>query len=41
MRQPNRWTFIKGIFLEQFDEQFHVQLYVQADTAWYYNQQTL
>lgn len=41
VRQPNRWTFIKGIFLEQFDEQFHVQLYVQADTAWYYNQQNL
>ena len=36
VRQPNRWTFIKGIFFEQFDEQFHVQLYVQADTAWYW-----
>ena len=40
-RQPSRWTFIKGLFLEQFDEQFHVQLYVQADTAWYYDQKKL
>jgi hypothetical protein len=41
MRQPSRWEFIKGIFFEQFDEQFHVQAYIQADTAWYYDQQRL
>lgn len=38
IRQPNRWEFMKGIFFEQFDEQFHVQAFIQADTAWYYDQ---
>ena len=38
VRQPSRWTFEKGIFMEQFDEQFHVEGYIQADTAWYYDQ---
>ncbi len=40
-RQPSRWEFMKGIFFEQFDEQFHVQAYIQADTAWYYDQKRL
>lgn len=38
LRQPSRWTFEKGIFMEQFDEKFHVEGYIQADTAWYYDQ---
>ena len=38
IRQPNRWEFMKGVFFEQFDEQFHTQGYIQADTAWYYDQ---
>lgn len=37
IRQPNRWEFMKGVFFEQFDEQFHTQAYIQADTAWYYD----
>lgn len=41
VRQPSRWTFEKGIFMEQFDEQFHVEGYIQADTAWYYDQKKL
>lgn len=41
IRDPSRWTFLKGIFVEQFDENFHVQLYVQADTAWYYDKKKL
>lgn len=41
VRQPSRWEFMKGIFFEQFDEQFHVQAYIQADTAWYYDQERL
>ncbi len=40
-RQPSRWEFMKGIFFEQFDEKFQVQAYVQADTAWYYDQLNL
>lgn len=38
VRQPSRWTFIKGLFMEQFDEHFNVQAYIQADSAWYYDQ---
>ncbi len=41
VRQPSRWEFMKGIFFEQFDEQFHVQAYIQADTAWYFDKQRL
>ena len=41
IKQPPRWTFEKGIFLEQFDEKFHVEGYIHADTAWYYEQQKL
>lgn len=41
VKNPSRWTFDKGIFLEQFDEKFHVKAYIQADTAWYYDQQKL
>lgn len=40
-RQPSRWEFMKGVFFEQFDEKFRVQAYVQADTAWYYDQKRL
>ncbi|MBR1547887.1 MAG: LPS export ABC transporter periplasmic protein LptC [Prevotella sp.] len=41
IKNPPRWTFEKGIFMEQFDEQFHVEGYIYADTAWYYDQQKL
>ncbi|WP_092111776.1 LPS export ABC transporter periplasmic protein LptC [Prevotella sp. KH2C16] len=41
IRQPSRWIFDKGLFLEQFDQKFHVQSYIQADTAYYYDQQRL
>lgn len=40
-RQPSRWEFMKGIFFEQFDEQFRVQAYIQADTAWYFDNSRL
>ena len=41
VRNPSRWTFEKGIFFEQFDEKFHLEAYIQADTAWYYDQKKL
>ena len=34
---PPRWIFSRGLFLEQFDEKFHIETYIQADTAYYYN----
>ncbi len=38
VRQPSRWIFIRGIFLEQYDRQFQIEGHIQADTAWYYDQ---
>ena len=37
-KKPSRWVFDKGLFLEQFDEKFHVQAYIQCDRAYYYDQ---
>ena len=37
VKNPPRWTFDKGLFLEQFDEKFHVEAYIQSDTAYYYD----
>lgn len=41
VRHPSRWIFNKGIFLEQFDQSFHIEAFVQADTAFYYDQNRL
>lgn len=41
VRNPSRWIFERGLFLEQFDEQFHVQAYIQCDTAYYYDKNKL
>lgn len=41
VRNPSRWIFEKGLFLEQFDQTFHVEAYIQCDTAYYYDQQRL
>ena len=38
-KQPSRWLFERGLFLEQFDEDFHIVTYIQADTAYFYDQQ--
>ncbi len=40
-KQPSRWIFEKGLFLEQFDLAMHVQSYIQCDTAYYYDVQRL
>ncbi len=40
-RNPSRWIFEKGVFLEQFDENLHVLSYIQCDTANYYDQKRL
>lgn len=40
-KNPSRWIFDKGLFLEQFDEKFHVEAYIQCDTAFYFDQQKL
>lgn len=41
IKNPSRWIFNKGVFLEQFDEKFHVNSYIQCDTAYYYDSEKL
>ena len=36
--QPT-WKFVKGMLMERFDEKFHVDLFVQSDTAYLHKQQ--
>lgn len=40
-KNPSRWIFEKGLFLEQFDPKFHVEAYIQCDTAYYFDQEKL
>ena len=35
---PPRQYFPKGIFLERFDDNFKIDMYITADTAFWYNQ---
>ncbi|WP_036929541.1 LPS export ABC transporter periplasmic protein LptC [Prevotella sp. MA2016] len=41
VKNPSYWKFDKGVFFEQFDEKFHVEAYIQADSAMYYDQKKL
>ena len=41
VKNPSFWKFDKGVFFEQFDEKFHVEAYIQADSAIYYDQKKL
>ena len=41
VKQPPRWVFEKGIFMQQYDKAFNIEGYIQADSAWYYDQQKL
>ena len=41
VKNPSRWIFTNGLFLEQFDEKFHVEAYIQCDTAYYFDQKRL
>lgn len=33
------WKFMKGLLMERYDEKFHVDLFVQSDTAYLHRQQ--
>lgn len=37
-KTPATWKFMKGLLMERFDENFHVDLYIQSDTAYLHNQ---
>ena len=41
VKNPPKWIFDKGLFLIQFDQTFHVEAYIQSDTAYYYTQKRL
>lgn len=36
--EPATWKFMKGLLMERFDENFHIDLYVQSDTAYLHRQ---
>ncbi len=38
--RPDTWKFIKGLLMLRYDRQAHVDLYVQADTAYFHEQKT-
>lgn len=36
-KDPQYYSFEKGLFLEKFDENYHVDAFINCDTAYYYN----
>lgn len=34
------WKFMKGLLMQRYNEKFHIDLYVQSDTAYLHNQET-
>lgn len=36
--KPTTWKFLKGMLMERFDEKFHIDLFVQSDTAYLHEQ---
>lgn len=40
-RTPTFWSFEKGLFIEKFDEHYHVEAFITADTAYYFDQKRL
>ena len=40
-KNPPYWAFEKGLFIERFNQQFHVDAFITADTVYYYTDQRL
>ncbi len=40
-KDPTYWSFEKGLFIEKFDESYHVEAFINCDTAYYYDQMRL
>lgn len=38
--KPTTWKFMKGLFMKRFDKDFHIDLFVQSDTAYLHEQRT-
>lgn len=40
-KKPPYWSFEKGMFIEKFDENYHVEAFISADTAYYFETKKL
>lgn len=40
-KNPSYWSFEKGMFIEKFDESYHVEAYISCDTAYYFDTKKL
>lgn len=40
-KDPQYWSFEKGLFIERFNESYQVDAYISCDTAYFYNQKHL
>ena len=40
-KKPSYWAFEKGIYLEQFDEEFNAEATIKSDTAYYFDKKKL
>lgn len=40
-KEPTYWSFEKGLFIEKFDEAYHLDAFISCDTAYYYDKKEL
>ena len=40
-KEPTYWAFEKGLFMEKFDANYHVEAFINCDTAYYFDQRHL
>ena len=40
-KNPTYWAFEKGLFMEKFDANYHVEAFINCDTAYYFDQRHL
>lgn len=40
-KEPQYWSFEKGLFIERFNESYQVDAFISCDTAYYFNQKNL
>ncbi len=40
-KDPTYWSFEKGLFMEKFDANYHVEAFINCDTAYYFDQRHL
>ncbi|MBQ0022940.1 MAG: LPS export ABC transporter periplasmic protein LptC [Prevotellaceae bacterium] len=40
-KDPEYWSFEKGLFIERFNESYHVDAFISCDTAYYYYRKRL